>query len=115
MPTLTTSEENDNSTITSVPIPYPSPPPIHTNLKPRSVFYPIQNRGSHIEKKISFVASEFRKINRNTTYKNNITKNKRNGLNSLVIIPILLLKELIKGAALLSSIKKNTLRKHIIS
>lgn len=62
---------------------YSTPPPVHTNLKPHSTFYPTHIKRCHIESFFSLVAKEFRAINHNLKIKLNITHEENLAIKSL--------------------------------
>lgn len=74
-----------------------SPPPIHTDLKPKSRFYPTQSKGNLLESFSTVVSNEFRSINNDIINKHNITNKERAAIKSLSENDKIVIKSADKG------------------
>lgn len=89
-----TTDTNIQMLVVKTSSEHPSSLPIHTDLKPRSTFYPTHNRGHYNDFFFSLVAMEFRNINDINRYrKNNITRTEKEALHMLMNNPEIIMRE----------------------
>lgn len=74
-----------------------SPPPIHTELKPVSKFYPTHSKGNFIETFSSLVSDGIRTINQGLPSKHNLSLNEKKALKTLSSNTEIIIKSADKG------------------